>query len=78
MFPIKQPIIKNVNKSEGTKLNVSTPVTDRITDTKETNYTHQIPMTKGGKKLNVSVIREYHKESAKRPSLDIPQFTDKI
>ena len=78
MFPIKQPIIKNVTKSEGTKLNVSTPITDRITDTKETNYTSQIPMTKGGKKLNVSVIREYHKESAKRPSLDIPQFTDKI
>lgn len=78
MFPIKQPIIKNVNKSEGTKLNVSTPITDRITDTKETNYTLQIPMTKGGKKLNVSVVREYHKESAKRPSLDIPQFTDKI
>lgn len=78
MFPIKQPIIKNVNKSEGTKLNVSTSVTDRITDTKETNYTRQIPMTKGGKKLNVSVVRDYHKESAKRPSLDIPQFTDKI
>ena len=58
MFPIKQPIIKNVNKSEGTKLNVNTPVTDRITDTKETNYTRQIPMTKGGKKLNVSVVRE--------------------
>lgn len=78
MFPIKQPIIKNVTKSGGIRLNVNTPVTDRITDTKETNYTRQIPMTKGGKKLNVSVIREYHKESAKRPSLDIPQFTDKI
>lgn len=78
MFPIKEPIIKNKNKSEGTPLKVSTPITDRITDVKQASTSRQVPMTKGGKKLNVSVVREYHKETAKRPSLNIPQFTDKI
>lgn len=78
MFPIKEPIIKNINKSEGTPLKVSTPITDRMTDVKQAQPSRQVPMTKGGKKLNVSVIRDYHKESVKRPSLNIPQFTDKI
>lgn len=78
MFPIKEPIIKNTNKSEGTPLKVSTPITDRMTDVKQTQPSRQVPMTKGGKKLNVSVVREYHKESAKRPSLNIPQFKDTI
>lgn len=78
MFPIKEPIIKNINKPEGTPLKVSTPITDRMTDVKQAQPSRQVPMTKGGKKLNVSVIRDYHKESAKRPSLNIPQFTDKI
>lgn len=78
MFPIKEPIIKNTNKSEGTPLKVSTPITDRMTDVKQAQPSRQVPMTKGGEKLNVSVVREYHKESAKRPSLNIPQFTDKI
>ena len=78
MFPIKEPIIKNTNKSGGTPLKVSTPITDRMTDVKQAQPSRQVPMTKGGKKLNVPVIRDYHKESAKRPSLNIPQFTDKI
>jgi len=78
MFPIKEPIIKNINKPEGTPLQVSTPITDRMTDVKQAQPSRQVPMTKGGKKLNVSVVRDYHKESAKRPSLNIPQFTDKI
>ena len=78
MFPIKEPIIKNTNKSEGTPLKVSTPITDRMTDVKQAQPSRQVPMTKGGKKLNVSVVLDYHKESAKRPSLNIPQFTDKI
>lgn len=78
MFPIKEPIIKNINKSVGTPLQVSTPITDRMTDVKQAQPSRQVPMTKGGKKLNVSVVRDYHKESAKRPSLNIPQFTDKI
>ena len=78
MFPIKEPIIKNKNKSEGTPLKVSTPITDRMTDVKQAQPSRQVPMTKGGKKLNVSVVREYHKESAKRPSLNIPQFKDTI
>mgnify|MGYP001736611411 CR=1 FL=1 len=78
MFPIKEPIIKNINKSEGTPLKVATPITDRMTDVKQAQPSRQVPMTKGGKKLNVSVVRDYHKESAKRPSLNIPQFTDKI
>lgn len=78
MFPIKEPIIKNTNKSEGTPLKVSTPITDRMTDVKQAQPSRQVPMTKGGKKLNVSVVRDYHKEFVKRPSLNIPQFTDKI
>lgn len=78
MFPIKEPIIKNINKSEGTPLKVSTPITDRMTDVKQAQPSRQVPMTKGGKKLNVSVARDYHKETAKRPSLNIPQFKDTI
>ena len=78
MFPIKEPIIKNTNKSVGKQLNPSFPITDRITDVKQGQPSRQIPSVKGGKKLNVSVMREYHKESAKRPSLNIPQFTDEI
>ena len=78
MFSIKEPIIKNTNKSEGTPLKVSTPITDRMTDVKQAQPSRQVPNVKGGKKLNVSVVRDYHKESAKRPSLNIPQFTDKI
>ena len=78
MFPIKEPIIKNTNKSVGTHLKVATPITDRMTDVKQAQPSRQVPMTKGGKKLNVSVVRDYHTESAKRPSLSIPQFTDEI
>lgn len=78
MFSIKEPIIKNTNKSVGSLLKVATPITDRMTDVKQAQPSRQVPMTKGGKKLNVSVVRDYHKESAKRPSLNIPQFTDKI
>lgn len=78
MFPIKEPIIKNTVKPVGTPLQVSTPITDRMTDVKQVQPSRQVPMTKGGKKLNVSVVREYHKESAKRPYLTIPQFTDKL
>ena len=62
----------------GTKLKVATPITDRMTDVKQASTSRQVPMIKGGKKLNVSVVRDYHKESAKRPSLTISQFTDTI
>lgn len=78
MFDIKANVQKAHIPSVGTQLKVATPITDRMTDVKQAQPSRQIPMTKGGKKLNISVVRDYHKESAKRPSLDIPQFTDKI
>lgn len=78
MFDIKAKVQKADIQSVGNQLKVATPITDRITDVKQNQPSRQIPMTKGGKKLNISVVRDYHKESAKRPSLDIPQFTDKI
>lgn len=78
MFDIKTKAQKANIQPVGTKLKVATPITDRMTDVKQAHTSHQVPMTKGGKKLNVSVVREYHKESAKRPSLNIPQFTDKL
>lgn len=78
MFDIKANVQKADIQSVGNQLKVATPITDRMTDVKQAKPSRQIPMTKGGKKLNISVVRDYHKESAKRPSLDIPQFTDKI
>lgn len=78
MFDIKAKVQKADIQSVGNQLKVATPITDRITDVKQAQPSRQIPMTKGGKKLNISVVRDYHKESVKRPSLDIPQFTDKI
>jgi len=73
MFDIKAKVQKANIQPVGTQLKVATPITDRITDVKQAQPSRQVPMTKGGKKLNVSVVREYHKESAKRPSLNIPQ-----
>ena len=78
MFDIKAKVQKANISPVGNQLKVATPITDRITDVKQGQPSRQIPITKGGKKLNISVVRDYHKESAKRPSLDIPQFTDKI
>ena len=78
MFDIKAKVQKANIPPVGSQLKVATPITDRMTDVKQTQPSHQVPMTKGGKKLNVSVVREYHKESAKRPSLNISQFTDTI
>ena len=77
MFDLKAKVQKANIQPVGTQLKVTTPITDRMTDVKQAQPSRQVPMTKGGKKLNVSVIRDYHKESAKRPSLNIPQFTDK-
>lgn len=78
MFDLKAKVKKANIQPVGTQLKVATPITDRITDVKQAQPSRQVPITKGGKKLNVSVVREYHKESAKRPSLNIPQFTDEI
>lgn len=78
MFDIKAKVRKSNIQPVGTQLKVATPITDRMTDVKQVQPSPQVPMTKGGKKLNVSVVRDYHKESAKRPSLTIPQFTDEI
>lgn len=78
MFDIKAKAKKANIQSVGTQLKVATPITDRMTDVKQASTSRQVPMTKGGKKLNVSVVRDYHKESVKRPSLTIPQFTDKF
>lgn len=78
MFDIKAKVQKANIPPVGSQLKVATPITDRMTDVKQAQPSHQVPMTKGGKKLNVSVVREYHKEPAKRPSLNIPQFKDTI
>ena len=78
MFDIKAKVQKANISPVGNQLKVATPITDRITDVKQGQPSRQFPNVKGGKKLNTSSMREYHKESAKRPSLAIPQFRDEI
>lgn len=78
MFDIKAKVQKANISPVGNQLKVATPITDRITDVKQGQPSRQIASVKGGKKLNTSLVGEYHKESAKRPSLNIPQFKDEI